>query len=273
MLRILLCLTSVFLLSDASNIYSGSLKRMQTLMKPHKGNGKSNKQGKKPTVTIVQGGGHCGGNLANPPQCASGFVCQPRPGNNLPFGDVGGICVRRSHKTPIACTMEARICPDGSSVGRNPQKGCAFDPCPTSGSDSSSQLVCIDDVFQCPDGSFVARDPSHNCQFRPCSGSSSSGSQTTSPACEGEPCGGNTVNPPQCATGLVCQPTPGSHLPFGDVGGTCVRETQNSNTAQEGEHCGGNTVNPPQCATGLVCRPTPGSHLPFGDVGGTCCRG
>lgn len=30
----------------------------------------------------------------------------------------------------LACTMEARICPDGSAVGRNPALGCAFDPCP-----------------------------------------------------------------------------------------------------------------------------------------------
>lgn len=30
----------------------------------------------------------------------------------------------------IACTEEARICPDGSAVGRNPENNCEFDPCP-----------------------------------------------------------------------------------------------------------------------------------------------
>ncbi|HWM43297.1 MAG TPA: hypothetical protein VNP36_12730 [Burkholderiales bacterium] len=30
----------------------------------------------------------------------------------------------------IACTMEAKACPDGSYVGRNPQKNCEFKPCP-----------------------------------------------------------------------------------------------------------------------------------------------
>jgi hypothetical protein len=30
----------------------------------------------------------------------------------------------------IACTMEAKACPDGSSVGRNPEKNCEFNPCP-----------------------------------------------------------------------------------------------------------------------------------------------
>ncbi|MBI2628741.1 hypothetical protein HYW74_01510 [Candidatus Pacearchaeota archaeon] len=31
-----------------------------------------------------------------------------------------------------ACTKEAKICPDGSSVGRNPALNCEFDPCPGS---------------------------------------------------------------------------------------------------------------------------------------------
>jgi hypothetical protein len=31
----------------------------------------------------------------------------------------------------VVCTMEAKACPDGSSVGRNPEKNCEFDPCPS----------------------------------------------------------------------------------------------------------------------------------------------
>lgn len=30
---------------------------------------------------------------------------------------------------PVACTMDARICPDGSAVGRMPPD-CEFAPCP-----------------------------------------------------------------------------------------------------------------------------------------------
>jgi len=30
----------------------------------------------------------------------------------------------------VVCTMEAKACPDGSYVGRNPAKNCAFNPCP-----------------------------------------------------------------------------------------------------------------------------------------------
>jgi hypothetical protein len=30
----------------------------------------------------------------------------------------------------IACTMEAKACPDGSYVGRDAAKNCEFKPCP-----------------------------------------------------------------------------------------------------------------------------------------------
>ncbi|OGZ52841.1 MAG: hypothetical protein A3B25_01165 [Candidatus Ryanbacteria bacterium RIFCSPLOWO2_01_FULL_48_26] len=38
-------------------------------------------------------GEHCGGNLATAPVCITGYHCAPDPTSNLPFGDVGGICV------------------------------------------------------------------------------------------------------------------------------------------------------------------------------------
>lgn len=31
---------------------------------------------------------------------------------------------------PVMCTMDAKLCPDGSYVSRNPAKGCAFNACP-----------------------------------------------------------------------------------------------------------------------------------------------
>ncbi len=36
---------------------------------------------------------------------------------------------QRSGSTPVACTMEAKQCPDGSYVGRVPPS-CEFAPCP-----------------------------------------------------------------------------------------------------------------------------------------------
>jgi len=43
-------------------------------------------------------------------------------------------CVRPwEEQDQVACTMEARLCPDGSAVGRNGSNGCEFDPCPDAG--------------------------------------------------------------------------------------------------------------------------------------------
>jgi hypothetical protein len=35
--------------------------------------------------------------------------------------------------TPSVCTMDAKICPDGSAVGRDGERACAFAPCPGEG--------------------------------------------------------------------------------------------------------------------------------------------
>ena len=63
-------------------------------------------------------------------------------------------------------------CPDGSSVGPDPNKPCEFLPCPTNvtapTSSPTERIFCTADVKQCPDGSFVSRDPNNNCQFFPC---------------------------------------------------------------------------------------------------------
>lgn len=43
-------------------------------------------------------------------------------------GAVGG---PKQGQTPAkVCTMDARLCPDGSYVSRNPANNCAFNPCP-----------------------------------------------------------------------------------------------------------------------------------------------
>jgi hypothetical protein len=35
-----------------------------------------------------------------------------------------------ARQPPIACTMEAMVCPDGTYVGRDPAANCAFKLCP-----------------------------------------------------------------------------------------------------------------------------------------------
>lgn len=63
-----------------------------------------------------------------------------------------------------ACTKDAKICPDGQTVSRNPELNCEFNPCPK----PASETECMDDMKQCPDGSFVLRDPHQECAFKAC---------------------------------------------------------------------------------------------------------
>lgn len=60
---------------------------------------------------------------------------------------------------PPACTEEAKQCPDGSYVSRQPP-ACDFKPCPTG-------VACSADAKQCPNGSFVGR-VAPSCEFAPC---------------------------------------------------------------------------------------------------------
>jgi len=46
------------------------------------------------TPAIALPGGHCGGNMTTAPSCSAGYHCAPVPGSHLPFGDVGGTCVK-----------------------------------------------------------------------------------------------------------------------------------------------------------------------------------
>ena len=61
------------------------------------------------------------------------------------------------------CTEEAKLCPDGSSVGRVPPF-CEFEPCP-------DVEGCTKDAKSCPDGTVVGRIPP-DCEFAPCPGES-----------------------------------------------------------------------------------------------------
>ncbi|GEM_PF-1910910 len=46
------------------------------------------------TGSTAAPGGRCGGNMLNAPVCGAGYQCAPTPGSHLPFGDVGGVCVK-----------------------------------------------------------------------------------------------------------------------------------------------------------------------------------
>jgi len=68
----------------------------------------------------------------------------------------GIMCTVKTCEEPKGCTLEAKVCPDGSSVGRSGPK-CEFTACP-------GDAVCTDDAKKCPDGSFVGRS-GPSCQF------------------------------------------------------------------------------------------------------------
>ena len=58
----------------------------------------------------------------------------------------------------IVCTQDAKVCPDGSAVGRT-GPNCEFAECPP--------MICPTDTNVCPDGSMVSRVGT-NCEFAPC---------------------------------------------------------------------------------------------------------
>jgi hypothetical protein len=67
-----------------------------------------------------------------------------------------------SQVEPIACTADAKICPDGSGVGRDPENDCEFFPCPERQEDledlervyvSTDRDECALILYQCIPGS------------------------------------------------------------------------------------------------------------------------
>lgn len=69
------------------------------------------------------------------------------------------------------CTDDARVCADGTSVGRDAGNGCAFHPCPEEEAPADDEpIACTMDARICPDGSGVGRDGERGCAFQPCPG-------------------------------------------------------------------------------------------------------
>jgi hypothetical protein len=77
----------------------------------------------------------------------------------------------------VACTQEARLCPDGTSVGRT-EPNCEFAPCPTGSN------LCPKDTTVCPDGSTVSRT-GPSCEFVCPTARVCAAGQYTSSDCDG----------------------------------------------------------------------------------------
>jgi hypothetical protein len=70
-----------------------------------------------------------------------------------------------------ACTMDAKVCPDGTAVGRDGANGCEFLPCPDPApTPDDGPVACTMEARVCPDGSAVGRDGERACAFAPCPG-------------------------------------------------------------------------------------------------------
>jgi hypothetical protein len=92
-----------------------------------------------------------------------GDSCVTETSTFTPFGHkkCPGCPVLVSCETSGVCTADAKVCSDGSEVGRDPDNNCEFFPCPGENS-------CSADVKECDNGSFVGRDPENGCKFLPC---------------------------------------------------------------------------------------------------------
>jgi len=62
---------------------------------------------------------------------------------------------------PTVCTLDAKICPDGTAVGRV-APDCEFAPCP-----EPQPVGCPEDARVCPDGTVVVRE-GPDCEFAAC---------------------------------------------------------------------------------------------------------
>ena len=74
-------------------------------------------------------------------------------------------CAQKNDKLdkPVACTADAKLCPDGSSVGRV-GPNCDFQKCPEN---NNQPVGCTKEAKLCPDGSSVGR-VGPNCDFQKC---------------------------------------------------------------------------------------------------------
>ncbi len=63
----------------------------------------------------------------------------------------------------MPCTLDARICQDGSAVGRNGTNNCEFDACP-----AVVKNKCAEDTKDCGNGIVVSRNYDKGCEFDAC---------------------------------------------------------------------------------------------------------
>ena len=119
---------------------------------------------------------------------------------------LAGTCPQDCEKD--SCPEDAKVCPDGSTVIRDPDKNCQFKPCPVK--------ACSADAKICLDGSGVGRDPNNNCEFYPCPQSCETcpegyvpNGNSCDPSCLSAGCRMPSLEcPSKCAEPITCTPPP-----------------------------------------------------------------
>lgn len=166
--------------------------------------------------------------------------------NSCPAGQslINGSCQTNT----LYCPMDAKICPDGSSVGRT-LPGCNFAACPT-----LNPIVCQMDSKQCSDGSFVFRTLP-NCAFQACPTPTPVPGQCVYPGytmisgglCQ-KTCPNGTVvtYPNDCQAPITC--STGTYL----FNGSCTPCPTGVAVSPGPAGCPATPITPVTCPTGLV---------------------
>lgn len=90
---------------------------------------------------------------------------------------------------PRACTEEAKVCDDGSTVSRS-GPACEFEACPGAGEPEPDAVMCTQEAKECPDGTYVSRG-GPDCAFDACpDGADATEPASAYPCEEGEDCPG-----------------------------------------------------------------------------------
>lgn len=98
---------------------------------------------------------------------------------------------------PTACTEEAKVCDDGSTVSRSGPM-CEFAACPGEGGAEPDAVMCTQEAKECPDGTYVSRG-GPDCAFDACPGGAEPAEPASAHPCEdGGDCPGTDCEGSDC---------------------------------------------------------------------------
>jgi hypothetical protein len=117
------------------------------------------------------------------------------------------------------CTADAKVCDDGSSVGRDPRHECEFYPCPVAvDTTREAPTACTMEAKICADGSAVGREGDRHCAFAACPGEGTVvGSVTLEGTCQYAETTGDTCETSNYDGEIRIEPAAGGKVSFAEV--------------------------------------------------------